>query len=316
MDSLTVFNVSIKSPSQIESALTLLDEALRRAPGQQIPRCQRYSGTYRPLKRYIAIDAEFKYVKRVKGAFEEGSSELIRRGESSEPIEALKGQNEPEQEGMGIDLREHGQTESLAGANNDEEVVKGQSYNMQIDGPDGITINQRHSSIAKRNEVLDVGKETDVDKVIDEKKDVSYEGYENHSDSCQGAEAEVDDYWSQQVHGKDFQGDRCQGSETHFDWDNSESSGIDWALQNGNQAEEEPNGALSDQKNEQKNSSRRARLMKSDLGEELCTVLTIAVDRHLVLSFYLLDMLQHPGLTTVSKVSSRMLSFECLICSI
>lgn len=181
---------------------------------------------------------------------------------------------------------------------------------MQTDGPYDISINQYDPNIAKLNEAMDVIQGTDADAG---KQDASYEGYETHSDSCQGSEVEVDDYWSQHVHGEDCQGDCCQGVETQQDWDNSESGGIDWALQNRYQAEEEPNGALSDLKNGQKNFSRRARLMKSDLGEELCTVLTIAVDRHLVLSFYLLDMLQHPGSTTVSEVSSRTLLFESLI---
>ena len=36
--------------------------------------------------------------------------------------------------------------------------------------------------------------------------------------------------------------------------------------------------------------------------EELCTVLTVAVDRHLVLSFYLLDMLQHADESTAPEV--------------
>lgn len=135
MDSLTVFNVSIKSTSQIEPALTLLDEALRRAPGQQIPICQRYSRTYRPLKWYIAIDAEFKYVKREKGVVREGPSEIIRHGQSSGPSEALKGEDEPEQEGMGVDFRRHGKAESLANGNNDEEGGVNRVITCKLMGP-------------------------------------------------------------------------------------------------------------------------------------------------------------------------------------
>lgn len=50
----------MKKSSQIIPALKLMDEALRRAPGQEIPLSQRQKHT--PMKRYIAVDAEFKEV--------------------------------------------------------------------------------------------------------------------------------------------------------------------------------------------------------------------------------------------------------------
>lgn len=46
--------------------------------------------------------------------------------------------------------------------------------------------------------------------------------------------------------------------------------------------------------------------------EDLCSILTVAVDRQLVFSFYLLDMLEHPTETTVEEVRSV---FQVIICT-
>lgn len=60
-DSFHVFTAAIRYASDIMPALTLLDDALKRAPGQEVPVSQG-SGQSRPLKRYVALDAEFKKV--------------------------------------------------------------------------------------------------------------------------------------------------------------------------------------------------------------------------------------------------------------
>lgn len=54
-------------------------------------------------------------------------------------------------------------------------------------------------------------------------------------------------------------------------------------------------------------------MMLNGAKEPLCSVLTIAVDRQLVFSFYLLDMLQNPDADTVSSV--RDFSFVCGRCT-
>lgn len=69
-DSFHVFTVVVRYPTQIRPALRLLDEALKRAPGQELPLSQG-SGKTRPLKRYVALDAEFKDVDLEKKALEE-----------------------------------------------------------------------------------------------------------------------------------------------------------------------------------------------------------------------------------------------------
>lgn len=69
-DSFHVFAVVVRCPTQIRPALRLLDEALKRAPGQELPLSQG-SGKTRPLKRYVALDAEFKEVYLEKKALEE-----------------------------------------------------------------------------------------------------------------------------------------------------------------------------------------------------------------------------------------------------
>lgn len=70
LDSFHVFTVVVRYPTQIRSALRLLEEALKRAPGQEGPVSQGSCQT-RPLKRYIALDAEFKKVYLEKEALEE-----------------------------------------------------------------------------------------------------------------------------------------------------------------------------------------------------------------------------------------------------
>lgn len=68
-DSFHVFTVVVRYPIQIRPALKLLDEALKRAPGQEMPTPQG-SCQARPLKRYVALDAEFKKVYLEKDALE------------------------------------------------------------------------------------------------------------------------------------------------------------------------------------------------------------------------------------------------------
>lgn len=60
LDSLCVYAVSITQPAEIEPALRLLTQALEMAPGQENTRnTDPNAATIRPLRRYIAIDAEF-----------------------------------------------------------------------------------------------------------------------------------------------------------------------------------------------------------------------------------------------------------------
>lgn len=54
--------------------------------------------------------------------------------------------------------------------------------------------------------------------------------------------------------------------------------------------------------------------MISSNPEELCSILTVAVDRHLVFSFYLLDMLQNPTENTVEEVRSVIFSINIFHC--
>lgn len=63
IDSFTVFTVSVTMPQQIRSALDLMDEALKRAPAQELPVAYQDAGNLRPLKRYIGVDAEFSAVQ-------------------------------------------------------------------------------------------------------------------------------------------------------------------------------------------------------------------------------------------------------------
>ncbi len=51
--------MSVNRPAQIEPALELLDEALERAPSQNVPMLLRSSGQYLTLKPYLTVDAEF-----------------------------------------------------------------------------------------------------------------------------------------------------------------------------------------------------------------------------------------------------------------
>ena len=59
LDSFTVFTVSVTKPQEIRAALSLIDEALKRAPAQELPVAYQDAGNFRPLRRYIGIDAEF-----------------------------------------------------------------------------------------------------------------------------------------------------------------------------------------------------------------------------------------------------------------
>lgn len=60
LESMNIFTLSVTKPQQVEPALQLLDEVLRRAPCQDldVPH-HNGKGTYRQLKRYVGIDAEF-----------------------------------------------------------------------------------------------------------------------------------------------------------------------------------------------------------------------------------------------------------------
>ncbi|KAI9700876.1 MAG: hypothetical protein M1836_002246 [Candelina mexicana] len=56
----SLFTLNVTEPQEIRPALDLLDQALRRAPGQETAMSHRLSnGNYGPLRRYLAIDAEF-----------------------------------------------------------------------------------------------------------------------------------------------------------------------------------------------------------------------------------------------------------------
>lgn len=59
---MTVFTVCVKHVLQIEPVLNLLEKALERVPGQEIPIYQQESGKPQRMKRHIAVDAEFKAV--------------------------------------------------------------------------------------------------------------------------------------------------------------------------------------------------------------------------------------------------------------
>lgn len=61
---MTVFTVSVNRPAQIEPALELLDEALERAPSQNVLMLQRSSGQYLTLKPSFTVDVEFWEVDR------------------------------------------------------------------------------------------------------------------------------------------------------------------------------------------------------------------------------------------------------------
>jgi len=54
----------VNRPAQIEPALKLLDDALARAPSQNVPMLQRSSGQYLTVKPYFTVDAEFWEVNR------------------------------------------------------------------------------------------------------------------------------------------------------------------------------------------------------------------------------------------------------------
>lgn len=60
--------------------------------------------------------------------------------------------------------------------------------------------------------------------------------------------------------------------------------------------------ALLQQEINRRGPSTTARQIQNGREESLCSVLTIAVDRHLVFSFYILHMLQRVEATTVDEV--------------
>lgn len=83
--------MSVGRPEQIRNALIILDEALLRAPGQEVQMHQHRSGTYRSLKRYVAIDSEFKPIsltsdqrRRVLANRNEQDQAKILRGDEEE----------------------------------------------------------------------------------------------------------------------------------------------------------------------------------------------------------------------------------------
>ncbi|KAI9715133.1 MAG: hypothetical protein M1812_006112 [Candelaria pacifica] len=63
IDFLWVFAVSVKDSTQIRIAVQMINEALRRAPGQETRRLHTASGRHLPLRRYVSVDAEFKWVR-------------------------------------------------------------------------------------------------------------------------------------------------------------------------------------------------------------------------------------------------------------
>lgn len=67
IDSFTVFTVSVSEPRNIRAALDLMDYALQSAPAQEIPVSCQGAADFRPLKRYVGIDAEFSPVRLTDG---------------------------------------------------------------------------------------------------------------------------------------------------------------------------------------------------------------------------------------------------------
>ncbi len=68
--------MSVNRPAQLEPALELLDEALERAPSQNVPMLQRSSGQYLTLKPYLTVDAKFWEVDR-NGKLRESNSKTF-----------------------------------------------------------------------------------------------------------------------------------------------------------------------------------------------------------------------------------------------
>jgi len=75
----------VNRPAQIEPALKLLDEALERAPSQNVPMLQRSSGHYLSLKPYFTVDAEFWEVDRNGKLREPNGRSFSSQGEGSPP---------------------------------------------------------------------------------------------------------------------------------------------------------------------------------------------------------------------------------------
>lgn len=63
IESFTVFTVSVTEPRNIRAALDLMDYALQSAPAQELPVSYQDAGNFRPLKRYVSVDAEFSPVR-------------------------------------------------------------------------------------------------------------------------------------------------------------------------------------------------------------------------------------------------------------
>ena len=63
LSSLAIFTMSVSQPRHICEALSLLDEALRRAPAQELSKGRMDGANLRKTKRYIAVDAEFKRLR-------------------------------------------------------------------------------------------------------------------------------------------------------------------------------------------------------------------------------------------------------------
>lgn len=70
IDSFTVFTVSVAEPRNIRAALDLMDYALQSAPAQELPVSCQDAGNFRPLKRYVGIDAEFSPVRLTDADFQ------------------------------------------------------------------------------------------------------------------------------------------------------------------------------------------------------------------------------------------------------
>ena len=171
-------------PQKVKPALRLLEEAIERAPGQEVP-VQQTSGIHRPLKRYVAVDAEFRKV------YLQSSEEETTDGQAV-------GDEPPPQQG-------------------EEETTDGRAFG------DEPTPQQSSPTLPLWDE---------EPTMVDDSRETAGQGLQDR-----------------------------------------------YTIVKASPTEEE-------------------------LGEDLCSVLTVAVDRHLVFSFYLLDMLKNAENTTVDEVYS------------
>ncbi|KAI9700877.1 MAG: hypothetical protein M1836_002247 [Candelina mexicana] len=90
-DFLWVIAVSVKEPEKISVAIRMIDEALKRAPAQEMRTAHKAGGRHRPLRRFVSVDAEFK---RVRLTEEDLNLELDRANNEREREEIRAGNPE------------------------------------------------------------------------------------------------------------------------------------------------------------------------------------------------------------------------------